>query len=45
MDVVDVWAQTPTERMAAAPWMESLLRWAGRPGDTRPTTVPQTSAP
>ncbi len=44
MDVVDVWAQTPTERMAAAPWMESLVRWAGRPGDTRPTTVPQTLA-
>ncbi len=42
MDVVDVWAQVPTERMAAAPWMESLLRWAGRPGDTRPTTTEQT---
>lgn len=42
MDVSDVWAQMPMERMAAAPWMETLLRWSGRPGDTRPTTTAQT---
>ncbi len=27
MGAIDVWAQMTTERMAAAPWMETLLRW------------------
>lgn len=27
MQTIDVWAQILTERMANAPWMESLLRW------------------
>lgn len=31
---IDVWAQITTPRMAAQPWMASLLRWTGRPGDT-----------
>ena len=30
---VDVWAQITTERMARAPWMETLLRWTGRTGE------------
>jgi predicted TIM-barrel fold metal-dependent hydrolase len=33
MTVVDVWAQLPTERMAAADWLGPLLRWTGRPRD------------
>jgi predicted TIM-barrel fold metal-dependent hydrolase len=28
--IVDVWAQITTERMAAAPWLATLLRWTGR---------------
>lgn len=27
---IDVWAQIPTERMASAPWLKTLLRWTGR---------------
>ena len=26
---IDVWAQIPTERMASAPWLQTLLRWRG----------------
>lgn len=29
-DVVDVWAQITTERMAQQEWLEPLLRWTGR---------------
>ncbi|MEM7435074.1 MAG: amidohydrolase family protein [Myxococcota bacterium] len=32
METIDVWAQIMTERMARAPWLESLLRWTGREG-------------
>lgn len=34
MGTIDVWAQITTERMAKAPWLEPLLRWTGRPGET-----------
>lgn len=27
---VDVWAQLPTDRMAARPWLRPLLRWTGQ---------------
>ena len=30
MTTVDVWGQIPTERMAQAPWLASLLRWTGK---------------
>ncbi|WP_459545848.1 amidohydrolase family protein [Nocardia sp. X0981] len=30
MGVIDVWAQQVTPRMAAQPWMASLLRWTGK---------------
>lgn len=30
MDIVDVWAQVTTERLARSAWMEPLLRWTGR---------------
>jgi len=43
-EVVDVWAQITTERMAARPWLETLLRWTGRPGDTSLPTVASTLA-
>lgn len=37
--IVDVWAQITTERMARAPWLATLLRWTGRPGEeVVPTT-------
>jgi uncharacterized protein len=29
---IDVWAQIPTEQMARAPWLATLLRWTGRAG-------------
>lgn len=31
MTIIDVWGQIPTEKMARSHWMESLLRWTGRP--------------
>lgn len=34
MAVIDVWAQIMTERMARRPWLEPLLRWTGRAGET-----------
>jgi hypothetical protein len=30
VDIVDVWAQVTTERLARSAWMEPLLRWTGR---------------
>lgn len=42
MGSVDVWAQILTERMAAAPWLEPLLRWTGRPGELLLSTVETT---
>jgi uncharacterized protein len=27
--VIDVWAQVPTERFMAQPWLDTLLRWTG----------------
>ncbi len=39
MGAIDVWSQMTTERMAKAPWLETLLRWTGRSGDPLiPTT-------
>ena len=32
MGAIDVWAQITTERMAAQPWMRTLLRWTGQEG-------------
>ena len=32
MGAIDVWAQMTTERMAKAPWLETLLRWTGQTG-------------
>ena len=39
MDIIDVWAQTPTERFMGAPWLASLLRWTGQDGGARLPTV------
>lgn len=44
MNTIDVWAQITTERMAAEPWMETLLRWTGRTGDAFVPTVESTLA-
>lgn len=41
MQVVDVWSQMTTERMAKAPWLETLLRWTNQTG--RPL-IPSTAA-
>ena len=41
MQVVDVWAQMTTERMANAPWLDTLLRWTNQTG--RPL-IPSTEA-
>src|SRR3989338_9669137 len=30
MGAIDVWAQLTTERMAAQPWLATLLRWTGQ---------------
>ena len=44
MTTIDVWAQIPTRRMAKAPWMETLLRWTGRPGQMLVPSVADTLA-
>ncbi len=44
MHAIDVWAQITTDRMARQPWMETLLRWTGKPGDFSVPTVPSTLA-
>lgn len=41
---VDVWAQVVTERMAAEPWLATLLRWTGRSGESSATSVEDTLA-
>jgi len=41
MGAIDVWAQITTPRMAAAPWMATLLRWTGRDGEA---VVPSVAA-
>ncbi|GAA0476624.1 amidohydrolase family protein [Parasphingorhabdus litoris] len=39
MGAIDVWSQMTTERMAKAPWLETLLRWTGQSGEPLiPTT-------
>ncbi len=39
MGAIDVWSQMTTERMAKAPWLETLLRWTNQSGDPLiPTT-------
>lgn len=42
MGTIDVWAQITTERMAAAAWLEPLMRWLGRPGERLLPTVEST---
>ena len=42
MAIIDVWAQIMTPRMASEPWMETVLRWTGRTGDTVIPTVETT---
>ena len=42
MGAIDVWAQVTTERMAAAPWLETLLRWTGQTGE-RMLPTPETT--
>jgi uncharacterized protein len=42
MEIVDVWAQVTTPRFAAAPWLQTLLRWTGQEGETQGTNVPAT---
>lgn len=44
MGAVDAWAQIITERMAAAPWMQTLLRWTGQTDETVLPTVATTLA-
>jgi hypothetical protein len=29
-EIIDAWAQQPTERFMQQPWLETLLRWTGR---------------
>lgn len=42
MGAIDVWAQITTERMASAPWLESLLRWTGQTGKRLVSTAEDT---
>ncbi len=44
MAIIDAWAQITTERMAAAPWMATLLRWTGRSGHRPVPTVSEALA-
>lgn len=43
MAIVDVWAQQPTERFMAQPWLDTVLRWTGQP-HSGPPSVQQTLA-
>ena len=36
MDIVDVWAQHPTERFRDAPWLATLRRWTEAGGAAAP---------
>lgn len=42
MAAIDVWSQITTERMAAAPWLEPLLRWTGQSGGRSASSPEQT---
>lgn len=42
MNVIDVWSQIPTERMAKAPWLEPLLRWTNQTGTSVVPSVEST---
>ncbi len=44
MGAVDVWAQITTERMAARPWLATLLRWTGQTSERLLPTVESTLA-
>lgn len=44
MSAIDVWAQITTPRMAAQPWLATLLRWTGKEGDNRAASVGSTLA-
>jgi uncharacterized protein len=37
MAIVDVWAQQPTERFMAQPWLDTVLRWTGQPHSGPPS--------
>ena len=39
MDIIDAWAQIPTERFFKEPWLASLLRWTGQ-GNAVPALSP-----
>lgn len=41
---IDVWAQVTTERMAAQPWLATLLRWTGQADKPLVPSVEQTLA-
>ncbi len=43
-EIIDVWAQIITPRMAEAPWLAPLLRWTEQTGDQLPPTVESTLA-
>ena len=40
MGAIDVWGQLTTERMAASPWLATLLRWTGQ-GDKAAVPTPE----
>lgn len=42
MQAVDVWAQVTTPGFMTAPWLDTLLRWTGKAGDRKVTTVADT---
>jgi predicted TIM-barrel fold metal-dependent hydrolase len=44
MGAIDVWAQVTTERMAAQPWLATLLRWTGQEDKPLVPSVEQTLA-
>lgn len=44
MNAIDVWAQITTERMARAPWLETLRRWTNQVDEPLVPTVQATLA-
>ncbi len=44
MQIVDVWSQIMTPRMAESPWLATLLRWTEQTGEPRVPSVESTLA-
>lgn len=44
MPIIDAWSQIPTARFMEAPWLDTVLRWTGKPHDRGRPSVETTLA-